>query len=467
VILIDNYTIGDNVLYLWNKGDDELGLLYGIPLEQRGEETEVPFNAIGSCHFTATGGLLFFTALFRDTYGLGYLSPDQPAELKKVTITGTAHEGNGEFESLEHIKGNRYALKYNIDGCTWIYEGTFDEKALNMKLDHVICGTGELSDGMLEDFHYDKTNDRYCLSFSTATSPTQIITIEDEKRTNITQHTNERILGIPEGYLSTGEDASFTSFDGTRISAKLYLPTTKLNFSGPRPLAYYIHGGPQSQERPDFAWFSMPLIQFLTLNGFVVFVPNVRGSSGYGFNYMKLVDKDWGGDDRLDHVYAMEQILPQDNRLDTKRTGVVGRSYGGYMTLMLAARHPGLWSAAVDMFGPYDLITFLDRIPETWKPYYSLVLGNPNNDQDRDFLADRSPRTYMDQISCPLLVIQGKNDPRVIERESRDVVEHLRSTGKEVEYLMFENEGHDVLKYANRVTCYNEITSFFIKHLRP
>jgi len=377
VILIDDYTAGDNVLYLWNKGKDEPLLLYGTPLKDRNEETQVPLNAIGYCNFTNNGGLLFYTALFNDTYGLGYLPIHQPSEIKPVNISKIVHEGYGEFESLKHINGNRYALKYNIDGCTWIYEGTFDEKALSMKLDNVICGKGELSDGMLKEFYYDKNTDRYSLSFSTATSPTQIYTIADEARTNIKQHTNERVLGIPNEYLSISEDASYISFDGTRISAKLYLPSPELNFTGPRPLAYYIHGGPQSQERPDFAWFSMPMIQHLTLNGFAVFVPNVRGSSGYGLNYMKLVDKDWGGDDRLDHVYAMEKFLPLDTRLNTNRAGVVGRSYGGYMTLMLAARHPELWSAAVDMFGPYDLITFLERIPETFEPYYNLVLGNP------------------------------------------------------------------------------------------
>ena len=467
VILLDTYTVGDNVVYLWNKNTDEIQLLYGTPLENRNKQTDVSLNAIEFSHFTDGGGLLFFTALFSDTYGLGYLSLQQPDKVQPVTISGTTHEGKGEFESLEHIHNNHYTLKYNIDGCTWIYESTFNENALHMEVDRTICGWGELSDGMLEEFYYDKTDNRYCMSFSTATSPIQIFTIEDENRTNIKQHTNERILGIPDEYLSTGEDASFTSFDGTRISAKLYLPSVKLNFTGPRPLAYYIHGGPQSQERPDFAWFSMPLIQYLTLNGFSVFVPNVRGSSGYGLKYMKLVDRDWGGNDRLDHVYAMEKVLPADNRVDTSRAGVVGRSYGGYMTLMLAARHPELWAAAVDMFGPYDLTTFLDRIPETWKPYYRLVIGNPENDQDRSFLIDRSPRTYIEQISSPLLVIQGKNDPRVIERESRDVVEYLRTIGKEVEYLMFENEGHDVLKFENRVSCYNEITTFFNKHLRP
>ncbi|MGW8249607.1 MAG: alpha/beta hydrolase family protein, partial [Anaerolineales bacterium] len=145
--------------------------------------------------------------------------------------------------------------------------------------------------------------------------------------------------------------------------------------------------------------------------------------------------------------------------------GVVGRSYGGSMTLTLAGRHPDIWSAAVDMFGPYDLLTFLDRIPVTWKPYFKIVLGDPEEPSDREFLVERSPKTYLDQLEAPLLVIQGKNDPRVIEQESRDVVENLRATGKEVDYLMFENEGHDVLKFENRVTCYNAITDYFKQHL--
>jgi dipeptidyl aminopeptidase/acylaminoacyl peptidase len=135
------------------------------------------------------------------------------------------------------------------------------------------------------------------------------------------------------------------------------------------------------------------------------------------------------------------------------------------MTLTLAGRHPELWSAAVDMFGPYDLLTFMDRIPETWKPYFSIAVGDPQ--KDREFLIERSPHTHIQQIACPLLVIQGKNDPRVVEHESRDVVESLRSNGKQVDYLMFENEGHDVLKYENRVACYNAITDFFKKYLKP
>jgi dipeptidyl aminopeptidase/acylaminoacyl peptidase len=135
------------------------------------------------------------------------------------------------------------------------------------------------------------------------------------------------------------------------------------------------------------------------------------------------------------------------------------------MTLTLASRHPELWSAAVDMFGPYDIPAFAERVPESWKPFIKFMIGDPQ--EDREFLIERSPRTYIDDVSCPLMVIQGKNDPRVIEEESRELVEELRSQGKEVEYLMFEDEGHDILKFENRVRCYNAITDFFKMHLQP
>lgn len=463
LMLIDGYTVGDDVMYIWEKDAGQPKVVYGIPLEERDPGQVVPLDSVDPVHFVNKDkGLLLVSAIFDDSFSLGYLSLKRPGKVKPVTTKGIKHHGKGELENCIYIRGKTYLVKYNIDGCTWLYEGEFDEDKLKMKLNHVLVGKGEIANGVLESISYDDLSDRYILSHSTATSPTQIFTIEGKKRDTYVLHTREKVLGLSETYLSSGEDASFDSFDGLRISARLYLPGTEIKNQPPYPLVYYIHGGPQSQERPDFAWFSMPLIQFLTLNGFAVFVPNVRGSSGYGLSYMKHVDHDWGGLDRLDHVHAMK-LLKKDTRLDTSRAAVVGRSYGGYMSLTMACRHPELWSAAVDMFGPYDLLTFSDRLPETWKPYFKISLGDPVN--DRDFLLERSPRTYIDHIECPLLVIQGKNDPRVIEQESRDLVEHLRSIGKQVEYLMFENEGHDVLKLDNRITCYNAITDFFVKHL--
>lgn len=459
VALIDMITFGDHVLYGWQTGDDERSLLHGVPLDQREPGQEVPLTGFGPGEFTPAGGLLLVTALFDDQYGLGYLNPDAPDEVRPVKIQGVVHMGAGELERLMRGRAGRHLLIYNIDGCSWVYEGRFDEAALNFTIERVLCGQGELSNGVLESIHLDEAGGRYAFAFSTATSPAQLYVVDGEETS---RQTNERVLGIAPDLLAPGEDASYESFDGLRISARLYTPSPKLGYEGSRPVVYYIHGGPQSQERPDFTWFSMPLIQFLTLNGFAVFVPNVRGSSGYGLAYMKMVDHDWGGQDRLDHVAAFEK-LRTDPRLDMDRAGVMGRSYGGYMTLTQVGRHPDLWKAGVDMFGPYNLITFIERLPETWKTYFYLAVGHP--ERDRAFLVERSPSTHLHNLACPLLVIQGANDPRVVEQESRDLVAELQAAGKQVELLVFEDEGHDVIKYRNKVTVYNRITEFFKRHL--
>jgi pimeloyl-ACP methyl ester carboxylesterase len=466
VLLSDLYSVGDSVHYLVQ--GQQKTILYGIPLEQRQAGEPVALNGITSTVFTPSGkGILLTSAIFTDTYSPGYLAFERPGQIVPVKVKGVVHSGVGELEGISHLHHDHYAVQYNIDGCSWLYEAVFDEENCLLKLKRVIVGDSPLEDGVLEHADYNKDFDIFTISFSTATSPTQIYTIEGKKRKLVVQHTNEKVLGILDEELAQGEDASFTSYDGLRVSARLYLPSAALGFEGPRPLVYYVHGGPQGQERPDFAWFSMPLIQFLTLRGFAVFVPNARGSTGYGLNYTKQVDRDWGGNDRLDHVHAMTEILPKDERLDLKHSALVGRSYGGYMTLTLAGRHPQLWHAACDMFGPYDLLTFSERIPETWKPYFKLVIGDPAAPQDRQFLAERSPKTYLSALACPMLVIQGRNDPRVAAAESEDLVQSLRQTGKEIDLLVFEDEGHDVLKYANRVTCYNAITDFFSKHLTP
>jgi pimeloyl-ACP methyl ester carboxylesterase len=466
LLLGTGYTVGDRVLYSRKGGKRKV--IYGKPLEDREEGEIVPLNGLGSSVFSQSEkGAIVISSIFEDTYSLGYIDLAKPGELEKVQLKGVKHKGVGEMVELVHLKKDQYLIVFNIDGCSWVYEAVFNETKRLMTLKYVLVGTKPLEDGMLEHVHYDRNADVFTFSFSTATSATQIYTVSGKKRDKVTRHTNEKILGIPDETLSKGEDASYPSHDGLRVSARLYLPAKGLRFKGPRPIVYYIHGGPQGQERPDFAWFSMPLIQNLTLRGFAVFVPNVRGSTGYGLSYTKHVDRDWGGQDRLDHVHAMKDVLPKDKRLDVSRAAVVGRSYGGYMTLMQAGLHPDLWKASCDMFGPYDLLTFSERIPATWKPYFKIALGDPDKADERAFLIDRSPKTHLHNMSAPMLVIQGRNDPRVVAAESEDLVNELRASGKELELLIFEDEGHDVLKYENRVACYNAITDFFAKHLNP
>jgi esterase/lipase len=466
VILGDQYSPGDTVLYYWRNDMTNRQLLYGIPLEKR-EGKQVPASGIGFCSFVEDNrALLFDSKIFHDNGGLTLLRLQDPSKPSDVPIQGLQHKGVGEMVGLKNVKDNVFVLEYNIDGVSWIYEGAFNGGANpSFKINKTIVGHTPVSNGVVLGLEWEVRQHTplrvdYVFAFTTSNGPSQLFVLHDGETPE--RISSERVLGIPDGYLSPGEDVSYGSFDGLRISARLYLPSPKLGFEGPRPLVEYVHGGPQGQERPDFTWFSMPLIQNLTLNGFAVFVPNVRGSTGYGQKYMKWVDKDWGGKDVQDHLEGLKR-LEKDNRVDSKRRGVVGRSYGGYMTLTLAFRHPELWKAAVDMFGPYDLPLWLTRVPPTWQTYFKLVLGDPL--KDKDFLMERSPKTYMKQLSAPLMIIQGRHDPRVPESESADLVKELRAGGRKIDYVVYEDEGHDVLRFKNRVDCYNKITEFFLNHL--
>jgi len=470
VILADSYTAADIVLYVWQPGLPERKLFYGTPLQERGDR-EVEPSGIGTCGFVDDDtGLLFKSNLYKDEGSLTYVALSSPDKVVEVIAKGFRHAGAGELVDIKPVKGNRFLVTYNIDGSSWLYEGDFrlDDSVPVFTVAKTLVGLPPLSTGVvlgtefeLQDKEDPSTAD-YVLAFTRANSPSQLYLLPHEVDKGLIELSEERVVGIDQRFLSEGEDASYTTFDGVRISARLYMPSKELGFEGSRPLVLYVHGGPQSQERPDFTWFSMPLIQFLTLNGFAVFAPNVRGSTGYGLKYMKMVDRDWGGKDMHDHVEGLK-ILERDPRIDSSRRAVIGRSYGGYMTLMLTSHYPELWKASCDMFGPYNLLTFLDRIPETWKTFFRLSVGDP--EKDPDFLKERSPITYLKNFRAPMLIVQGKNDPRVVLQESKDLVEDLRGNNVQVEFLVFENEGHDVIKFKNKVLCYNKIVEFFKRHL--
>lgn len=471
IFVSESYISGDIVIRLYEKSKPGLKLILGTPLEERSQDQKTRVYNVAPIHWFGKSALVYTTE-FDDLGGFAMMNLNSPEKLQKVKVLNLKHKGLGELQGVEHIDESRFVINYNIDGCSWVYEAELDVETLLMKVTSVVVGKAPLNEGVKLGIGWDRSvahttsyPDEYIISFTSAVTPSQLyLRSKTQEKIIYNQISQERVLGIQKEIFSLGEDASYESFDGLRISARLYLPSPELKYEGPRPLVLYVHGGPQGQERPDFTWFSMPLIQLLAMNGFAVFVPNVRGSTGYGLAYTKHVDHDWGGKDRLDLVEGLK-FLEKDIRIDSSRRAVVGRSYGGYMTLMLATRHPDLWQAACDMFGPYNLITFVERLPESWAAQFYISIGHPK--KDADFLKERSPSTYMDNLTAPLLVIQGKNDPRVVERESKDIVDRLNASGMHVEYLMFEDEGHDVLKFKNKVTVYNRIVSFFKENLRP
>jgi dipeptidyl aminopeptidase/acylaminoacyl peptidase len=266
--------------------------------------------------------------------------------------------------------------------------------------------------------------------------------------------TDGRLGGLLEDDLVDAELVSYTSFDGREIPAWLYRP----DVDGKIPVVLSIHGGPEAQERPVY----QPLYQFLLSRGIAVLATNIRGSTGYGKTYQRLVQRDWGGGDMNDWEHAAKWLREQD-WVDSEKIGVYGGSYGGFAVLTCVTRLPEYWAAAVDIFGPSNLVTFAKAVPPTWKRFIARFVGDPET--EADFLMERSPITYVENVQTPLLVIQGATDPRVVKGESDQLVEKLQSLGREVEYVVFDDEGHGFTKRPNELKAYGLAAEWLERHL--
>jgi dipeptidyl aminopeptidase/acylaminoacyl peptidase len=222
-----------------------------------------------------------------------------------------------------------------------------------------------------------------------------------------------------------------------------------------------VHGGPEAQEQARYNYSG--LYQYLLANGVGVFAPNIRGSSGYGASYQKLIHRDWGGGDLSDLEHAVRHLRSLD-RVDADRIAVFGGSYGGFAALSCVSRLPELFAAGVSVVGVSNLVTFARSVPPTWRTLMKAWVGDP--DEDEAFLLERSPITYVDNIVAPLFVLQGANDPRVLKAESDQVVEALRARGVEVRYDVYADEGHGFTKRPNQVQAMRDIADFLLTHLR-
>jgi dipeptidyl aminopeptidase/acylaminoacyl peptidase len=266
--------------------------------------------------------------------------------------------------------------------------------------------------------------------------------------------TDSRMGGLYEDDLVDVELVSYPTFDGREIPAWLYRPEAE----GKVPVVLSIHGGPEAQEKPLY----QPLYQYLLSRGIAVLATNIRGSTGYGKSYQRLVQRDWGGGDMQDWEHAVKWLHEQD-WVEKGKIGVHGGSYGGFAVLTCVTRLPQYWAAAVDIFGPSNLVTFAKAVPPTWKRFIARFVGDPET--EADFLMERSPITYVENVQAPLLVIQGATDPRVVKGESDQLVEKLESLGREVEYVVFDDEGHGFTKRPNELKAYSLAAAWLEKYL--
>jgi dipeptidyl aminopeptidase/acylaminoacyl peptidase len=257
------------------------------------------------------------------------------------------------------------------------------------------------------------------------------------------------------------EVVRFNSFDGMEIPNILWKPH-QATAENPAPAIVWVHGGPGGQTTRAYS----ALMQYLANHGYVVLGINNRGSSGYGKTFFAADDGKHGREPLQDCIAAKNYLagLPY---VDGQRIGIAGGSYGGYMTLAALAFHPEEFDVGVNIFGVSNWLRTLESIPPYWESFREALykeIGNPET--QRDFLIETSPLFHADKITKPLMVLQGANDPRVIQAESDDIVEAVRKNGVPVEYVLFEDEGHGFSKKANQIRGYGAMLQFLNTHLK-
>jgi dipeptidyl aminopeptidase/acylaminoacyl peptidase len=261
--------------------------------------------------------------------------------------------------------------------------------------------------------------------------------------------------------LVQAEVVRFKSYDGVVIPGLLYKPR-EASPAHKVPALVWVHGGPGDQSRVGYS----ELGQYLLNHGYAVYAINNRGSSGYGKTFYGMDDRKHGDAD-LDDCVASKKMLIDTGWVDPARIGILGGSYGGYMTLAALTFRPKEFAVGVDLYGVSNWLRTLESIPPWWSSFRDALykeLGDP--EKDADYLRKISPLFHADQIERPLLVLQGANDPRVLKAESDTIVEAARKKGVPVEYLIFENEGHGFRRRDSKEKAFKATLDFLDKYLK-
>lgn len=480
--------LSEDGAYLYYTSDKDVhqhlaGYAYDI---ERGEERVLYKGDRGATYLYAVAkdGSSFVTVVhLANTHALGYvhrgdhttsLTPDDSVV---QVVTDMKYAGNTIYFCTNYGAERSYLAKHDIK------TGAFEEVYAvdGADVDHVeideelgmaiLTVSGSVEDWLVElelstgatktldapfknirQVHLAKSGNLYVLGLSD-TEPTNIY-LRRHGEEQWTALTDNRIPGVTKADLSPAKIVSYPSFDGLVIEALLFSanPETANGYT-----VVWPHGGPQSSERRFYRAF----FQYLTYAGYQVFAPNFRGSAGYGSEFIKMVEGDWGHGPRLDMVEGIEWLI-KSGHTERGKLFLVGGSYGGYMTLLLHGRHAEYFRACVDIFGVSNLFTFIESVPDHWKPMMKQWLGDPVEDKER--LTKDSPITYLAGMTKPMLVIQGANDPRVVKAESDQIVEALRKQGTEIEYLVFDDEGHGFSKKTNEIEAYGRTVAFLDKH---
>ena len=299
------------------------------------------------------------------------------------------------------------------------------------------------------------------INAGSSNSPGDIYTydIESEVLNKITSNLN---ANVNPSDLVNGEVIRYKSFDGLDIPSILYKPimASKRNKV---PALVWVHGGPGGQSRIGYR----ALIQYLVNHGYAILAVNNRGSSGYGKTFYSLDDRNHGDKDLKDCVWGKKWLEEQDY-IDPEKIGVIGGSYGGFMTMAAMTFEPDVFKVGVNIYGVTNWIRTLKSIPPYWEAARKQLykeMGDPYS-SDSIRLYNISPLFHAKNIKNPIMVLQGANDPRVLQIESDEIVDEARKAGVYVEYLLFNDAGHGFIKKDQQIEGNEKILSFLNNHLK-
>jgi dipeptidyl aminopeptidase/acylaminoacyl peptidase len=308
---------------------------------------------------------------------------------------------------------------------------------------------------------FSESEQKIRLSVGSSKMPNDLFVYDMETK-SLVKLTNSLNKEIDPKSLVKAEVVRYQSFDGLEVPAIYYKPLIASS-QNKVPAMVWVHGGPGGQSRMNFN----PLIQYLTNSGYAILAVNNRGSSGYGKNFYKMDDKNHGDKDLQDCIWGKKWLQQQDY-IDPERIGIIGGSYGGYMTMAAMTFTPDEFKAGVNIFGVTNWIRTLKSIPPFWEASRKALyneLGDPYS-QDSIRLKKISPLFHAKQVKNPVMVLQGANDPRVLQVESDEIVAELKKNEIPVEYVIFEDEGHGFRKKENQIKGYGKIKDFLDFYLK-
>jgi len=320
--------------------------------------------------------------------------------------------------------------------------------------------------GLIYNLHFNPDSRRLAMTLNTAQTPSDVFVMQLGRSPKVVETlqrwTFSEVGGLDSSQFVEPQLVRYPTFDmegdkPREIPAFVYRPEG----DGPFPVIIYIHGGPESQYRPVF---SNTFQMWLSELGAAVIAPNVRGSLGYGNEYLSL-DDGLKREDAVKDIGALLDWIASRPELDAGRVAVYGGSYGGYMALASAAHYSQRLKAAVDLVGISDFVTFLEHTQDYRRQLRRTEYGDERDPEMRAFLQSISPLNQVDKIDIPLLVVQGQNDPRVPVSEAQQIVAALRARGNPVWYINALNEGHGYERKENQDVFQQAVVMFLKRYL--